>query len=75
MTGGFQPNRLSLDMKMLDKATSHPRARTWKNIGNTGVPLLDAIFFFFLPIVSAILTVAGIVAITLIYVFYPVVVH
>jgi len=54
-------------MKMLDKATSHPRARTWKNIGNTAYLYSMRSSFSFCPSYRH-FNGRRIVAITLIYV-------
>ncbi len=54
-------------MKTLYQKASHLRSHTWKDIGGLGGLLLDAAFFIFLLIISAVMLLVGIVAVVLDY--------
>jgi hypothetical protein len=58
-------------MKTLYKKASHLRAHTWKDIGGVGGLLLDAVFFVFLLVVSAVVLLFGVIAVVLDYLFSP----
>ena len=59
-------------MKTLYKKASHLRAHTWKDIGGLGGLLLDGAFFVFLLVVSALVVLAGALAVVLDYLVSPV---
>jgi hypothetical protein len=59
-------------MKTLYQKASHLRAHTWKDIGGFGGLLLDAAFFVFLLVMSAIVLVVGAILIAFDYLFRPV---